>query len=119
VIATARVLASQGTGSRGTAFAISRDLALTAFHVIGDRSNGTLHGDHVDLLFDGFPVRADVCGKSAVRTMTPTWLCFSCASGSRLAWSQLRSSQALSQAKRGPHQRFPPRWQARSACAAP
>lgn len=63
MIATARVLASQGTGSRGTAFAISRDLALTAFHVIGDRSDGTLHGDHVDLLFDGFPVRADVCGK--------------------------------------------------------
>jgi hypothetical protein len=64
VIATARVLGSQRS-SGGTAFAVSRLLALTAFHVVGDRKTGKLFEEHVNLQFDGFMVQADVCGQDS------------------------------------------------------
>ncbi len=37
----------------GTAFAVSRDLAVTAFHCVGDRRRGILHSTLVQLLFAG------------------------------------------------------------------
>ena len=43
--AIAEVREMQASGkwaSRGTAFAVSRQLALTAFHVIGDRKQGNV-----------------------------------------------------------------------------
>jgi hypothetical protein len=48
--AIAKVL-SPGGGFRGTAFAVSRDLVLTAFHCIGDRASGKISLPTVSLHF--------------------------------------------------------------------
>jgi trypsin-like peptidase len=49
-----------GLPSGGTAFAVRRDLALTAFHVIGDRFAGLIRHQQVALAFGGISVAADV-----------------------------------------------------------
>ena len=50
----------------GTAFAVTRDLAVTAFHCVGDRSRGILRLDPIQLVFpDGQRIDADVQPGSA------------------------------------------------------
>jgi tetratricopeptide (TPR) repeat protein len=54
--AIAKVVQLQPNGKvafRGTAFAISRELALTAFHVVGDRIQGTIKEGQFELRFPG------------------------------------------------------------------
>src|SRR5260370_22599568 len=48
-LAVARV----GLRTGGTAFAISDRLALTAFHVVGDRATGTVKHPDLQLVFSG------------------------------------------------------------------
>jgi hypothetical protein len=55
-LAVARV----GLRTGGTAFAISDRLALTAFHVVGDRATGTVRHQEVPLVFSGGSVVARV-----------------------------------------------------------
>lgn len=49
----------------GTAFAVSDRLALTAFHVIGNRANGTVTHPQVRLVFTGGSVAASVDQRSS------------------------------------------------------
>ncbi len=48
----------------GTAFAVSDSLALTAFHVVGDRASGILTHPDVQLVFSGGSVEASVDARS-------------------------------------------------------
>ena len=59
-LAVARV----GLRTGGTAFAISDRLALTAFHVVGDRATGTVTHPDVQLVFSGGSVAASVDARS-------------------------------------------------------
>jgi hypothetical protein len=60
MLAVARVAAPGG----GTAFAVTRTAALTAFHVIGDRHAGVVRQQRVELVFGGTVVAADVDARS-------------------------------------------------------
>lgn len=59
-LAIARVELPRG----GTAFAVSDGLALTAFHVIGDRASGTVRHSEPELVFSGGSVPARVDDRS-------------------------------------------------------
>src|SRR5260221_14651337 len=59
-LAVARV----GLRTGGTAFAISDRLALTAFHVVGDRATGTVKHPDLQLVFSGGSVAATVDARS-------------------------------------------------------
>src|SRR5258708_14903506 len=59
-LAVARV----GLRTGGTAFAISDRLALTAFHVVGDRATGTVKHPDLQLVFSGGRVAANLHARS-------------------------------------------------------
>ncbi len=59
-LAVARI----GLRTGGTAFAISDRLALTAFHVVGDRTTGTVMHPDMRLIFSGGSVTASVDARS-------------------------------------------------------
>jgi len=62
--AGALAVARVGLRTGGTAFAISDRLALTAFHVVGDRTTGTVRHQDVQLVFSGGNVVASVDARS-------------------------------------------------------
>ena len=63
LLAVARVDVQTG----GTAFAVSDRLGLTAFHVVGDRTAGTLTHPNIRLVFNGGNVSASVDARSDPR----------------------------------------------------
>lgn len=63
--ARALAIARVGLGTGGTAFAISDDLALTAFHVVGDRRTGIIKQSEPQLVFNDGTVTATVDPRTA------------------------------------------------------